>query len=411
MIWDILILLQCIPLAIVGFFLAYLAGLSLLALMGGNRKPPAATSMRKFALVVPAHNEETVIEKTLSSLLSIDYPAEKFDVVVVADNCSDHTAEIARELGAHVYERSHETDRGKGYALRWIFEKLMDNGAGYDAYFVIDADSIVADSLLCVLNDYMADGARAIQCSDMVAAEPGAWNVEVTRIGFALHNYARPLGRTVIGCPVSLYGNGMCFSAEMLREVPWQAFSLAEDLEYGLVLLLQGINVVFAPEAKVVATMPHEADNAVSQHSRWAIGQIQLLKKYTGKLFGLSLRRLSLKPIDSWIQLIIPGFVDLMVVAMALLGLGALQWFLGIDNSGFLVTGWGAAVTLGIIHVFAGLYSSESDRHMIRAFIHFPRYALWKILVFFKVVRQRRTQEWVRTTREESRVPSVSDDN
>lgn len=397
-----LILLQLIPLGILGFFLAYLAWLSLLAFLGRKGQAPVASRLRKFAIVVPAHNEELVIRKTLDSMREIDYPSEGFDVVVVADNCTDRTAEIARSPGVHVFERTHWTDRGKGYALRWAFDQLLEFPAAYDAFCVVDADSVVSRNILTVLNGYVEHGARAIQLSDMVEPQHDAWNVEVTRIGFTLHNYVRPLGRRLIGCPATLYGNGMCFTTETIRHVPWKAYTITEDLEYGLILLLNDISVVFAPEARVLATMPHEADNAVSQHTRWAVGRFPLVRIYTGKLLGAAIRRFSFKPFDAWIQLITPAFVDMMAVVVVMLGLSLIQWAMGIEHSNTLAVLWTAVMGLGVFHVVVGLYAAGADRMMYRAFVYFPRYAIWKGLVFMKIMSHRQSKQWVRTTREQS---------
>lgn len=404
-----IVAVQFLLLGVLGFFLAYLAWLSLLALLGRKRRQPEASRLRRFAVVVPAHNEAPVIEKTLASLLSIAYPSDRFDVVVVADNCDDQTAEIARSLGVRVYERTDTANRGKGYALRWIFDQLLIDPVGYDACCVVDADSVVSENFLSVLNGYLEQGMQAAQCSDMVDAQPDAWNVEVTRIGFMLHNYVRPLGRRQMGCPAPLFGNGMCFTVETLRRVPWQAYSITEDLEYGLLLLLHDIPVVFAPEAGVLATMPHQASNAVSQHTRWAVGRFPLIRKYTGRLFSAALRRASFKAFDAWLQLVTPAFVDMMAVVMVMLGLGLGQWAFGVEHAEVLV-GVGAFVLgLGVFHVVIGLYAAGADRLMYKAFIYFPRYAFWKGLVAMKIIRHRRMNKWVRTTREHVVEQAVDD--
>ena len=227
-------LLQTLLLFVFGFFTLYLTALSILALGGRKRGSLVASHQRKFAVVIPAHNEELAIAKTIRSLLAIDYPHSLFDLIVVADNCNDKTADIARSLGVIVYEREDHIHGGKGYALRWCFERLLTRQPGYDAMAVIDADSAASGNFLVVMNSYLERGAPVIQCSDVVEPSPGAWSAEMTRIGFLLYNYVRPMGRRVIGCSAGLRGNGMCFRTEALRTVPWEAYSLAEDLEYGM---------------------------------------------------------------------------------------------------------------------------------------------------------------------------------
>ena len=128
--------------------------------------------LRKFAVLVPAHNEELNIERTLRNLQSMDYPREKYSIHVVADNCTDKTAAIARMNGAVVLERTNPSLRGKGHALRWSFDQLLKEETGFDAFVIIDADSIVRPSYLRILNYYLHRGAAALQSSDLVEPQP-----------------------------------------------------------------------------------------------------------------------------------------------------------------------------------------------------------------------------------------------
>ena len=269
-------LLVLVPIA---FLLLYLVTLSVLALSARKELKGSAARLRRFAVVVPAHNEETAIERTLHSLMDLDYPRDLFSVIVIADNCTDRTAEIAGGLGAEVLVREDPTQRGKGYALRWAFDRLLAPELRYDGVVVIDADTAASRDFLSVMNRFLERGAVSIQSCDIVKPQPDAWSSEVTRLGFALYNHVRPLGRSVIGCSAGVRGNDMCFAAETLKRYPWGAFSITEDLEYGLHLLLHGVVTAFAPEAKVYATMPRDADNARSQRGRWEGGRLPVLKK------------------------------------------------------------------------------------------------------------------------------------
>jgi len=191
---------------------------------------------RKFAIVVPAHNEGKIIAKTIYSLSGLIYPKKNFEVFVVADNCTDNTAQVSRSLGTTVLERTNKDKTGKGYALRWAFDKILAKNDAFDAIIVVDADSLISGNYLEVMNYYLEQGSRVIQSSDLVLPNPGNWSIEATRIGFLLYNYVKPLGRKVLNFNMGLRGNGMCFSSEVLKEVPWKAWSLIEDVEYGLIL-------------------------------------------------------------------------------------------------------------------------------------------------------------------------------
>lgn len=388
--------------AVFGFFMIYLLMLSLLALAARTHRTFTARHFRRFAMVIPAHNEELSIASTLNSLTRITYNKANFDIIVVADNCSDRTADLARTAGGVVYERSNSTLRGKGHALRWIFDQLLDKQPPYDAIVVIDADTVAAPDFLTVMNYYLEQGSSAVQCSDMVAPQPGSWSSEITRLGFTLYNHVRPLGRRVMNCPAGLRGNGMCFSTETLRKIPWNTFSLNEDLEYGLVLLLNGISVDFASEAKVYATMPSNSRNAESQRSRWERGRLPMIKRYGGRLLAAAIKSFAFRPFDAFIDLVTPPFVNLFAGVLVVFIVHVVVLLMGLQPMTiWFVAAWGLLVLSGVAHVLIGLYAADADAVLYKSFFHIPRYVIWKFVLYAKSFRRQRAQEWVRTSRDQ----------
>ncbi|MGA9362885.1 MAG: glycosyltransferase family 2 protein [Bacteroidota bacterium] len=387
-------------LSIFGFFLAYLALLSILAMTARKQGTMKSSRFRRIAVVVPAHDEELTIGRTLQSVLEVDYPRECFDVIVVADNCMDRTAEIAESFGAVVHKRQDPALQGKGYALRWCFDFLLSGTPSYDAVVVIDADSVMSGNFLQVMNSYLERGAQAIQSNDMVELQPDSWSAEVTRVGFTLFNYVRPLGRRVIGCSAGLRGNGMCFASETLRSVPWRAYSLAEDLEYGLILLMSGIKVVFAPEASVRAAMPKNANNAQAQRARWEAGRFPLIRKYVGRLLGTALNQASFGAFDAFVDLVIPPLVNLLAYVVVFLFVSLLLWGIGIEQTARFAWLWLTLIALAAIHVLVGLYAAGADRRTYRVLLYLPRYTLWKLSLYARLLRRGQTRQWIRTTRE-----------
>lgn len=395
--------------AIFGFFLLYLAMLSVLALVARKRSTMRSSRYRKMAVIVPAHNEESGIERTVRSLLAVEFPRGSFDVIVIADNCTDRTVEVARRFGATVYERQNPKLRGKGYALNWGFSRLLTERAGYEAMIVVDADSVVSTNLLSVMNLYLERGAQAVQCSDMVEPVASSWSSEVTQIGFTLYNYTRPLGRRVIGCSAGLRGNGMCFAASTLRSVPWEASSLAEDLEYGLELLLHGVTVAFAPEAAVYSPMPQSASYAESQRARWEVGRLPLIRKYAGKLLRATFRHFSFRPFDAFVDLLTPPLVNLLIGVVLMLVLNLLFGTLGFADASRFAWMWLILIGLAVFHVIVGLVAARANRLTYKALFYIPRYALWKVLLYAKLLRHGQTRVWVRTTRDPSPVQPAED--
>lgn len=396
---TILTAADMVLLAVMGLFMAYLAFLSILALFSRLKKDFPSSRRRLFAVVIPAHNEELVIAKPLRTLFESDYPRELFDVIVVADNCTDRTATVARTSGAMVFEREDASLRGKGYALSWCFERLLSSPKVYEAYVVVDADCEVTRNALAVFNHYLDGGAQSMQCADVVAPHPGAWNSEIVRLAFTLYNIVRPRGRAVIGCSAGLRGNGMCFAAGTLRQVPWKAYSLTEDLEYGLMLLLEGIPVVFAPEAAVVNTMPLEPRQSRTQRARWEAGRFPVVKHYAPTLLRGAVRRWSFRLLDAFVDLVMPPFVNmfLVVTGVAVIHIAALL----LGGGDLLLSPWLWIIVfvLGMVHVFAGLVAVKADRSLYKVLLYVPRYAVWKIMLYALMIVKGGPQGWVRTAR------------
>ena len=385
---------------VIGFFALYLSFLTTLAFFKSTHKTKTASKHHRIAVVVPAHDEEIGIENTVKNLLAIEYPKESFEVIVVADNCTDNTAACAAGIGAKVLERKNPELLGKGYALRWCFELLSNSPEPYDAYLVIDADSEVSKNILEVINIYLNEGAEVLQCADLVKPQPGAWSSEITRIGLALYNYVKPLGRKVIGFTAGLRGNGMCFTTKLLAKIPWQAFSQTEDLEYGLVLLLNGVVVTFVPEAKVLALMPTDPKNAESQRERWEVGRFPLIKKYGGLLFTSALKKASMKIMDAFIELVTPAFVNLFAFTILMLFINAILLVFGVSDASTLLIIWGILFVLLLYHVIGGLYISGADKNTFLTLLNAPRFIIWKMLLYLKIASKGHTKYWVRTARE-----------
>lgn len=390
---------QWMLLAALTFLLGYPMMLTILALKVKWVKDFQTTTHRRFAVIVPAYNEEKVISKTLYSLSGLIYPKKLYDLIVIADNCTDNTAKVAKNLGATVFERHNPDQRGKGYALRWGFDQILNSSQQYDAIVVFDSDSLASGNFLEVMNHYLENGKEVIQSSDLVIPQPGIWSSETTRIGFLLCNFVKPLGRKALGLPMGLRGNGMCFSTNHLRKYPWRAWSLTEDLEYGLLLLLKEVDIHFAPEAYVWAQMPVKAVNAESQRQRWEIGRYEVMRKYTWLLFRETIQKRSLKYLDVLIDLITPPFVNMLLVVLLMISFNTALFYFDILQSKFLIL-WSSLAILGFIQLFIGLVIAKADKHLYKSLFYIPIYILWKIKVYVKALFVGREGSWIRTTRD-----------
>jgi cellulose synthase/poly-beta-1,6-N-acetylglucosamine synthase-like glycosyltransferase len=236
--------------------LAWTTYLAALAALSWENRPPAPVSAprTRFEVIVPAHDEELGIAATVENLLAVDYPAELRRVVVVADNCSDTTAARAAAAGATVLERHDTEKRGKGYALAHAFERALLEGR-VDAVVVVDADTTVTPNLLRAFDARLQAGALAIQAEYAVANREASWRTRLMHIGFTLFHDVRSRARERLGVSAGLRGNGMAFAVRLLREVPHDAFSVVEDVEYGIRLGRAGHRVHYAGDARVFGEM------------------------------------------------------------------------------------------------------------------------------------------------------------
>jgi cellulose synthase/poly-beta-1,6-N-acetylglucosamine synthase-like glycosyltransferase len=391
---------------------AWLAGLTgyLLLLTGaavrGRRQalPPDAARLRRFALLVPAHDEEQTIGRLLTSIRALDYPAGRFDTYVVADNCTDRTAEIARAAGAQVEERYDPTARGKGYALRWLLARMRERGARFDAYVVLDADTVVESSLLRRLDARFEAGSRVVQVYYTVL-NAGESPVAALRFAaLAAVHYLRPLGRARLGLSCGLKGNGMAFLAEVLDRYGWEWFTLAEDVELHLALVEAGLRVDFAPETTVMAEMPVTFAQAESQNERWERGRLEMLRERGLSLLLDGLRQRDPVRLDAVAEQVIPP----LSVPVLLAGAALLAGLVTRSRAATVL----AAFSLGgqLAYVLTALALVKAPWRIYGALAYAPGYVGWKVWLYARSMLVRDSGAWVRTERNSAaEAPSPSD--
>jgi cellulose synthase/poly-beta-1,6-N-acetylglucosamine synthase-like glycosyltransferase len=374
---------------ILGFLLCYELMLSIIALAGQNITNFPASRNRKFAIILPAQ-DENVISKILYSLSCLVYPKSMFDLVVVVNDSYDESAIIARNLGAKVLERGNgKSDKGYNYSLKWVVDEIMKWNKSYDAIIVFDSDSLVSGNYLEVMNYYLDKNCDVIQSCNLILPRPDHWNNEATRIGFLLQNYVKPMGRKVLGLPMGLRGNGMCFSTEILRKIPWQNDSSSQAIDYGLRLQLEGVKIHFAPEAHVLTKMPDRANCAEKQRKKWELGRYLTIHKYSRKLLGNFVNQRSFSFLDSFIELITPPLVNTLLFVSTMIGVNLFLWFFELNTGWFLYLWLGIAV-VGVLYLFIGLFAAGADRQIYKSIFYIPLYIFWKIKIYIKSFWDRR---------------------
>ena len=383
--------------AVVAIAPAYLLLLTIAAFTDRTARRPERPISR-LTVLVPAHDEATLITRCVASLLDQDYPTELFRIVVIADNCSDDTATLATHAGARVLERSNPKQRGKGYALRWAMDRLLGEPDPPDAVVVVDADSVFDPQLLRELEAAFQSGADAVQAEYLVLDEPGARNSGLVSVGFLLFHRVRLAGRAALGLPSSLVGNGMLLSRNLLRSHPWDAFTGAEDLEYSLNLSLAGVRVAFAPGARVLAPMPAAGSASRRQRLRWEGGRFHQVRTRLGAVVLASIRRRDVGLLSMAGDLAVPplGILALLVsggagISLLLIEAGAVPGWAGVT--------WFAAGGLLAGHVLGGLLAARAPASAYLMLLRAPLFLASKLVVYGRLAAGFDAKRWERTER------------
>src|SRR6266487_2108357 len=352
-----------------------------------------------FAIIVPAHNEEVLLGNLLESISALTYPKEQYTVHVVADNCTDKTAVLARAYdGVQVHERFDEVKRGKGFVLEWMFQKLEEKHLIYDAYVIIDADSVVEPAFLRFMAKEIARGARALQAHYTVLNMTESPSAGLRWIAFALQAHLRPLSRSRLGGSSTLTGNGMCFSRALLERHPWRAFSLSEDYEYYLTLVRHGERVHYVPEAVVHSHMPTTFRGMRTQDIRWESGGSGMtVWQTTRELLRAGLQLHSFACFEAVMELLAPPLSFMMGWCMLMLIGSLLLWFpLAIVLSLLLIGGL-------IFYIGTAFYLLRPPPLVYRALLYAPGFMLWKLWILLVLSRSKKhTSQWIPTIRPSS---------
>jgi 1,2-diacylglycerol 3-beta-glucosyltransferase len=363
-----------------------------------HRTPePGPSGRNRLIVLVPAYNEEELLRRCLDSLRHQSYPADLYRIVVIADNCTDGTATVARLAGAEVLVRDDPSARGKGRALRWAMDALLAEPNPADALVVVDADSIAHPEMLRALEARMAAGADVVQGEYLVLHEPGTGS-ELREAAFLLFHRTRFAGREALGMSCSLVGNGMLFRRSVLEAHPWNAYIGAEDLEYTITLRLAGVKPRFAAAARVSGPSPGFGRPAAIQRMRWEGGRFQMVRTRLAGLVVAAFRSRDWSLLDAAADLAVPPLGLLVLITGAGGSLAAAGWAAHLTAS-WAVLPWAIAATGIVGYVVIGLRAARAPSSMYRALLAAPRFLLAKAGTYLRMTRGLRSDTWVRTER------------
>jgi cellulose synthase/poly-beta-1,6-N-acetylglucosamine synthase-like glycosyltransferase len=367
-------------------------------LMSAGLAPPTPSSRQlRFDLVVPAHNEALAIAATVANLLLLDWPRDRYRILVVADNCTDATAALASAAGATVLERRDPIHRGKGYALQFAFQRSRED-CWADAAVVVDADAQVSANLLEAFAVRIEQGAQALQAHHGVLNPAGAWRTRLLTIAMAAYHVVRSRARERAHLSAGIRGNGWCVTHAVLEQVPYNAFSLAEDIEFGIDLGLAGHRIHYAGEADASQEMVADGKTAGKQRQRWEDGRFQLIRSRTLPLLRAAVRRRSAVCLDLALDLIVLPltYVALNVGALLLISVLATWWNPALQ--GWVWLSLSCALAL-MLYVFRGWQLSGTGARGLLDLAGTPIFIVWKVML---MLSRNRSTEWLRTDRKSS---------
>ena len=365
-------------------------------LPAGSPAPPP------FVVVMPAHQEAAGIAAALRSVITQLRPCDA--VLVVADNCTDDTAAIARKLGARVVERIDPSRMSKGYALEFAKEELQSDPtlAKIETILVIDADCWAGPGALQRLAAKSAESGAAVQGAYLLECPENApVVVRVSCFAFLIKNLVRQLALHRLAGTALLQGSGMAFPRDVFLEAEWPTQSLVEDLEFGLDLLLSGTPVIFEPLAKFYSSAS-SLGGTTGQRRRWEHGMLQTAAVCVPRLLGGAFRTpggRARKLAERWPLLAVA--LDMLVPPTVLLGLLLVAAMLSVWAMTGASTPFFVLLSAGLILTFAVVNAWwMQGRAILRPadLIGSGRYLLWKLPILFQFVT-RRERKWIRTER------------
>jgi cellulose synthase/poly-beta-1,6-N-acetylglucosamine synthase-like glycosyltransferase len=348
----------------------------------------------RVAVLIPAHNEESVIGPTLNTLLPTLPPGSR--VVVVADNCTDQTATIARDCGADIVERVDAARRGKGYALDHGIRHL--NAAPPHVVVFLDADCRVAPQTVALLAGAAHSAQRPIQGLNLCDPDPrGGGGQLASGLAFRFKNLVRTLGLVRLAGLCHLTGTGMALPWPLIENVKLAGANVVEDMQLGIDLALAGKPPVFLPTARVTSPLPQKAAAVRSQRTRWEHGHLKTLLHQTPRLLALAARYRRRDVACLALDLAIPPLALLTTLLAAFTCLAAAAWLTGLSSWPFILAT--AALASLLASVFLGWTVHCRQAIPFRALAAAPFYALSKLPIYLAFVR-RPQRQWIRTERD-----------
>ena len=364
---------------IITIYWIYQLIISVCSLITLKEKPFLVNKNHKFLAIIPAHNEEAVVGNLIESLQKQNYPKNKLDIVVIADNCTDSTKDVAESYGVKIFER-HEEDpakRTKGDALSLFLNTLLaDTKMDYDAFCVFDADNIVDSNFISAMNKHLCQGEEVVQGYRDIKNPTDSWIASGYAIFYWTMNRFYHLARYNAGLSPLINGTGFMVKFDAIRPTGWNTNTLTEDIEFSLKRIIQGKKLGWATDAIVYDEQPVKFKPSWSQRSRWTIGHIQCLQEYTKPLAKAASTNKTLMNFDGLLYML--GSIPMFVITILLLVLNAISYlFNGMTTPDFIMNIIRYIVPTFFLPILTALIIMVIDKKPIKK--------MWKGLLMYPI--------------------------
>ena len=391
---DYLYILREALVWIITIFWLYQIMVSLCSLVKIKDKPLKVKKDHRFMAIIPAHNEEAVVGNLVESLKRQNYNKDLYDIYVIADNCTDDTAKVAKEAGAIVYERFNQSKKTKGYALDWFLKQKIEEDAPYDAFFIFDADNIVDQDFIKNMNKKLCQGEDVVQGYRDIKNPTDSWITAGYAIFYwTMHRFYH-LARYNLGLSPLLNGTGFMVRFDVVKPQGWDTVTLTEDIEFSLKRIIKGKRLGWATDAIVYDEQPVGFKQSWSQRSRWTVGHMQCIKEYTKQLAVAAKEKKTMMNFDGLLYIV--GSIPMFILTLVLLATNFLMYAgKGMTEVELVINILRYLIPTFLLPIGTALIVMALDRRpikpMIKGLLCYPLFMGSWLLINFKCLFKRET--------------------
>lgn len=372
------------------FFMEVVAAVVSLASSKSDRE--AVSTMGKYAVLIPAHNEEKVLGGTLDSLRQCKVSPSS--ILVVADNCSDATAEVARSFGVRVLSRIDPVNLGKGYALAYGVKELRADPP--DVLIILDADCVVADGCFETFASQANEWQQPIQAKNLMEPpQNGDVKTKIASLAFTFKNHIRPLGLKTLGLPCLLTGTGMALPWALVMRLELATANIVEDMQLGIDCALFGQPPRYYDSFSIVSKFPESDKIREAQRKRWEHGHLQTIFQNVPALLKVAVKNKNHRLLALCLELAVPPLTLLGLLCLTLFFAGGLFLIFGTK---ILLLPFLPLVLL-VAAIFVGWFSFCRELLDLQEIVFLPHY-LWKKMSIYLGFIKKREKSWIKTKRD-----------